>query len=290
MRRQHHFGASTLWRTAKRFLLRHRDRRSFVEIATVEPHLPYRPSDEHLADLWPLPAPFPNSLSAKISADLASGRRRLTGEERSYVRALYDATVADASESFGHMLEDLDEAGLRDDTAVILVGDHGEEMWERDGFGHGTHLHQEVLDVPLAIRAPGLDGIAVAPRVSTIDLYATIVELAGLPASDSGESVSILGGDRWHGLRALVSALPDGARSIRLCGYKLIVHASGTLSLYHLGDDDGEQDDILERAPIAARVLRDSLALHRAFEGKWTLPRWGLPTDLREAFASDQGM
>ena len=84
----------------------------------------------------------------------------------------------------------LDEAGLLDDTIIVLFADHGEEFWdhraeaiERNedprgiyGFGHGQSMYQELLRVPLAIWHPDFTGREIREIVSLVDLFPSILD------------------------------------------------------------------------------------------------------------------
>ena len=97
----------------------------------------------------------------------------------------YDAEIAFTD----YFIDDLLKVTDRGNTVVVFTGDHGEEFGEHGGQYHYT-LHDEVMRVPLIIKAPGL-----VPRVEyepaeQTDLMPTILSLlgvevpAGLPGRD----------------------------------------------------------------------------------------------------------
>lgn len=101
----------------------------------------------------------------------------------------YDGEIAHTDYHIARLLRQLD-----DNTVVVFTSDHGEEFAEHAGLYHYT-LYDEVMRVPLVIRAPGLaSGTNDAPA-EQIDLLPTILALldieapAGLPGRDllSGE-------------------------------------------------------------------------------------------------------
>jgi arylsulfatase A-like enzyme len=288
MRRQHHYGARTLWRQAARFLEKHKNERTFVHVVTVEPHVPYRPSEDSLSREWVLPPPFPPAKTLSLGDQIAKGRR-MTPTEQSYVRALYDACVADVGVAFVAMLEGLDEIGLEGNTAIILAGDHGEELWERGRFGHGSSLYEESLRAPFAISAPGLEGRA-PRRGSSLDLHPTILDLVGLSPGPEVQGMSLLGDAATLDTRPIVAATTEGSRSVRWGRYKLIYLSSGSLELYDLQEDPAEQKDISAEEPMLARALRIVLSTSVAYASVWSTTRWGQVSSPNEAFARDQGM
>jgi arylsulfatase A-like enzyme len=303
MRRRHPFHARVLWQRARRLLQRHADGRTFLYLVTVEPHLPYRPTPESLAAEWDRgPARFQPTDTIGLAEAVAAGAAQLTAEEQQYVEALYDATVRDADAAFSAMLSDLEQLGVADRTTVLLVGDHGEELWERGGFGHGRHLHQEVLRVPLVIappRAAGGSGRIVEGPVSLIDVFPTVLALAGLPVDPLAQGQSLIdplpgplpGPAAGPGVpRPVFAHLPGQGRSMELASYKLMVPLQGPHALYDLTADPGEQRDRFAELPLVARYLRNVFGIGVAYERVWSLERWGHPGNVRPAFSADHGL
>ncbi len=107
------------------------------------------------------------------------------------LREGYKRSVEHSSETlFASFLETLDEAGLRDDTAVLFVSDHGESWGERfldktavkgTYHMHGATLYDEIVQVPLILAAPGLEPAEVGSQVSLVDLTPTMLDLGGAP-------------------------------------------------------------------------------------------------------------
>jgi arylsulfatase A-like enzyme len=113
---------------------------------------------------------------------------------------IYDSGVAMADQLVGRVMDSLRESGLIDNTIVVLVSDHGEELWDTDlpykwyGPNHGFHVYGEGhLNVLMAVRFP--DGRFAGQRfdnpVRLIDLAPTMAELFDLewPNAVDGQSV-----------------------------------------------------------------------------------------------------
>lgn len=77
----------------------------------------------------------------------------------------------------------LDRAGLPPDTIVVVTSDHGEAHGERGLISHGYRLHDEIVRVPLLVRAPGRlrEGAVVGGSCGLVDVVPTLLDLAGLP-------------------------------------------------------------------------------------------------------------
>ncbi|MCU0253918.1 MAG: sulfatase-like hydrolase/transferase, partial [Acidobacteria bacterium] len=97
-------------------------------------------------------------------------------------RDLYDGQVVWSDTLVERLVGWLDRRGLAEQTIVVVLSDHGEEIFERGEFDHINSLHEEVSRVPLVMRAPGRlpPGRSVGSTVSLIDVPATLLDLAGL--------------------------------------------------------------------------------------------------------------
>jgi len=176
----------------------------------------------------------------------------------------YDAEVRYTDHHVGRVLASLSEAGQADDTIVVVLSDHGEELYERGALGHGHSMHRELLHVPFLLRAPGLAPRRIATVVRQTDVPATVLELAGLPApASSGRSlVPLLRGETLPEAPALAE-LARGARpldALRSGTLKLIVAPdSGELQLYDLARDPLETSNVAGERPADVARLRGEL-------------------------------
>ena len=171
------------------------------------------------------------------------------------------------------LLEELDSAGLREQTAVILLSDHGESWGERipdktaiDGIYHlhGATLFEEIIHVPLILSAPGtVEPGVVASQVSTVDVLPTVLELAGLPGTNC-DGISLLAAARGEEPdRAVYCATSDrGVLSqvgVRRPPWKLIRHLTDDREeAYRLDVDPRELVDRAGDAPEELRYLLQS--------------------------------
>ena len=107
--------------------------------------------------------------------------------------AAYYACVSFMDAQVGVLLETLDRLHLRDRTIVVLLGDHGYHLGEHGGLWRKNTLFEESLRVPFIVAAPGLEqpGVAARGLVESLDLYPTLVDLAGLPAVSGLEGTSL---------------------------------------------------------------------------------------------------
>jgi arylsulfatase A-like enzyme len=111
---------------------------------------------------------------------------------KSFNRA-YRGEVAYVDAQVGTLLERVKLLGLDDRTAVVLTADHGEGLGDHGVMEHGLHLYEELVQVPLILRAPGLpSGRRVAGPVQLEDLAPTILALLNVDPPDSLDGVDLL--------------------------------------------------------------------------------------------------
>lgn len=182
-----------------------------------------------------------------------------TPESRPKILRRYEEEVELADHAVGQVMDALRRLGLADRTAVLVTADHGEEFLEHGGWEHQTSLYEEVLRVPLVIRAPGRlpSGTRVGGRGSLVDLAPTILDLAGLPVPRAARGRSLLPAARTGAPleeRRILAHLrrPDGTwRAMWEGKWKLLVRwGEGEGSwLYDLEEDPAERVDCSARDP-----------------------------------------
>jgi arylsulfatase A-like enzyme len=104
----------------------------------------------------------------------------------------YDTAIHYSIAQLGRALALLRDAGLYDDSLIIVTADHGEELFDHGGFSHGYSLHRELVHVPLYVKLPGQTAAAaVGTRVSLVDVMPTVLDVLGLPAPAATDGLSL---------------------------------------------------------------------------------------------------
>jgi uncharacterized repeat protein (TIGR03987 family) len=105
----------------------------------------------------------------------------------------YYASVSYVDAQVGRLLDALEALGIDDRTIVVLWGDHGWKLGEHGSWAKMTNYETDTR-APLIVRAPdGLGaGSGVSALVEFVDLYPTLVELAGLPIPDHLQGTSLV--------------------------------------------------------------------------------------------------
>ena len=108
---------------------------------------------------------------------------RMTDREKKEVIRDYYASVEHIDHQFGRLMHYLDETGLRENTIVIFMSDHGEMLGDHGVYWKGGFFYEGVIKVPLIMSWPGKikTGLQSNALVELVDLTPTLLELSGLP-------------------------------------------------------------------------------------------------------------
>ncbi len=198
---------------------------------------------------------------------LASGPLALSEQDKAFWRAVYDEKIARADEEFGQFLKDLDELGLKENTVVVVVSDHGTEFFEHGRVDHGHTLYGELLNVLFAIHIPGQSGKKVSDLVSTIDLAPTVLSLLRIhdPAVQNMRGVNVLAQNPAHDVYSETDyRMYTHKRSITTTdGWKFILtRETNAKELYDLNTDPTEQKNLLASESVKAYELEQKLLKH----------------------------
>ncbi len=219
----------------------------FLYVHLIYPHHPYNPPESYRTMFGPAAA-------------------RTVPKERVGVINLYDAEIRRTDDFMKVLLEDFALAGLTDDMILSIISDHGEGFWEHGTFEHGNSLFNELLRVPFILRAPGRlpAGVVVAEPVSHVDLFPTLLDLAGVPSPGTTRGTSLvpfaLNQDVKH--RVLLSEFAHSemvkARSLQSLEEKLIHSGPGIkdkeVMYFDLENDPKERNDLSGESEVKSRI------------------------------------
>ena len=146
----------------------------FVYLQYADPHYPYVPR-----------TPWVEQHRERVGG--GSAREQAIGQ----LHAVYDSEI---NFSDDYIRKACELIGVDEETVVIVLADHGEELMQRsDDLQHEFKLYSELTQVPLILVHPGVDRVRerVGHTVSIIDVLPTIRQIIGAPASkiDSGQSL-----------------------------------------------------------------------------------------------------
>jgi arylsulfatase A-like enzyme len=203
-----------------------------------------------------------------LRADLS---RWLVGvRDRRYPRARYAGEVSYVDREIGRLRRELERMGLSGRTVVVITADHGESLGEHGIYFDHAGLYEDTLRVPLIVWAPGVVPAGRHRKVARgLDIAPTVLALAGLPVPGSMEGRPLF--DAGTGDEAVAESagqrqvvIVDGhwklIRTLRSFYYvPAFSREAGTVELYDLEHDPGEEKDVAARRPDVVSALLQRL-------------------------------
>ncbi len=160
----------------------------FLWVHYMDTHTPYVPAPRHLREVSDGGFETHRILRAHVHTGLgwAVGDRTLSD-----LRTLYAGAARQVDASIGRLKSTLTEAGIADETALILAGDHGEEFMEHGHLAHYPKLYDELVHVPLIMSIPGEPSRRIKDPVGLDSIPPTVCDLLGVsrPPAWSGRSL-----------------------------------------------------------------------------------------------------
>jgi len=248
----------------------------FLMINDLEPHLTYEPPADWQAKF--VDPGVPAELVARSRAfspegmpvEYSLGMLEVPDAQWAVMSDLYDAEVASLDDEVGRLVDRLAAEGILDETILIVLSDHGENLGDHGFASHLFSLHRTLLHVPLMIRYPGtFDGGAEVDDVVRLeDVFPTVLELCGVPVPEDLHGETLTGetegriaraqfgtaslvprpgspkpaADRLRRLRSSLRSAYDGR-------WHLIVASDGSVELYDVTRDPQELSNLARDEP-----------------------------------------
>lgn len=188
----------------------------FLWMAPKQPHVPLYPEqkwldlyDENALEIAPnfLESPKPESINNQGTPtetlyrdskyvrnwrNLPSGPPRDETVIRQFTKAYY-ATISHLDQQVGDFVQSLKKAGLYENTVIMFLADNGYHLGNH-GLGNKITMHEESVRVPMFIHWSGLKskGEVSDALVSSLDVYPTLLDFAGLKKPDHAMGHSLM--------------------------------------------------------------------------------------------------
>ena len=203
---------------------------------------------------------------SKESAEIRKSYSRISEQSDEQLREIIANTygqIALIDHQVGRLMIALDEAGLRENTIIVYISDHGDWLGDHGLVLKGPMHYEGLLRVPMIWNGPGIAADTVIDEpVSTIDLGPTFFDMAGAEARQTQHGASLVpvleqreGRDfaynEWE-LLPTRTGVGLSLRTVRTKTHKLTVDMqSGAGELYDLENDPHELVNLFDNANAA---------------------------------------
>ena len=179
---------------------------------------------------------------------------RECNEWRPLVRA-YLSSTSFMDSQVGRVMAALEKTGRADNTIVVLWSDHGWHLGEKLITGKNT-LWERSTHVPLLFSGPGITKGTCNRTVELLDIFPTLLDLAGMPARSDLDGHSLMpqlkDGNAPREWPAITTH-NQGNHTIRTEDWRYIRYADGSEELYDLKADPNEWTNIASKPELAAK-------------------------------------
>ncbi len=268
-----------------------KDQPIFSFINLMGTHLPFHPAHKYIERFAPdvlndkKARRFLSRFNGDVFGWLSPLSSPMAEEHKSILDGMYDAEVATQDEQLGIFFHKLRESGALDNTLIMIVADHGEQLGENHLLGHSVSLYQSLTHVPLIVRDPTGKlprGTVVEQPVSTRRVFHTAVAAAGVASpteqmyalSQLGDNdpdqqmVFAEGQTPQNVLNLMLKYKPElvvahkvdkHRKAIWHEGYKLIRTGTDQVELFDYINDPKETKNLAVEQPAQVRKLLDHL-------------------------------
>ena len=264
--------APRVFRAAARWLEDNRDNGPFfLWVDSFDPHEPWDPPAGY-ADAYAPPAGGGDYIFPQNFAGISEA-------EKARTRALYYGEVTLVDRWLGFLLGRLEHLGLREETLVVIVSDHGTELWDDGRFGKSAaHLHPYNTQLNLLLLHPREEGAgrSIDGFVQGHDLAPTLLDLLGVAHEP------LDGQNAWELVQGTRTSLRDhtvtgwgGRASVRDLAWNVcfdLGEPDGAPQAYDLARDPQEKRDVAAEAAEAVAQARARLEVVLGSGLPWVPP------------------
>jgi arylsulfatase A-like enzyme len=179
----------------------------FLAVGLHRPHLPFRAPKKFWDKYDPKSVPAPKTTKQQLGApdwavvaweiwnydNLPPKPGPMPKAEGEQLRHGYLAAISFVDGLVGQLLDKLSALDLDKNTVVVVWGDHGFKLGDHGGWSKHSNVELDI-HIPLMIRVPGMkaSGKRTKALVETVDIYPTLMDVAGLDQPHELEGISLL--------------------------------------------------------------------------------------------------
>ena len=257
--------------------LKERQQPFFLGVGFFKPHLPFTAPDEYW-DLYnrdsinisPVPD-IPENINTaslhnngefhnyKKGEELPTINNRLSNDYARKLRQAYYSSISYVDRQIGHLIEEVENLGLENNTIIVVWGDHGWQLGDQRIWGKHT-LFEKALKSVLIVKVPGVENHTVKQIVETVDIYPTLIELCNLDLAHpvDGKSLVNLIKNTGNEDEGVAYGYYRNGISLRTDRYRLTKYfrqEEPTIELYDHQNDPHESVNVADQYPEVVNEL-----------------------------------
>ena len=226
----------------------------FIHMNLQSSHLPYVVPDD-----------FPRRFSPR-KIDFAIMWGKFPIDKIDIVKGRYADSLYYEDTQIARLFQSLKNHGQWDNTVFVIGGDNGEAFYEHGFAAHASTLINEVVKVPMIIRAPGLEpGLDPRPAMF-LDVPPSVLQLLGLPPHPGFQGISLFEAqpDPDRSIYTIVQTPAAFQSAIVRSGFKLLFSEwDGRYYLWDQVNDPAEKRNLASSRPDLVQDLDRRLKLWR---------------------------
>lgn len=248
---------------------RKHDRPFFLAVGLHKPHMPWNVPRKYF-DMYPLDqVKLPPYLANDLDDVPPAGKRmaRPEGDHAAMLQSgrwkeavqAYLATITYTDMNIGRLLDALEKSAYRNNTIIVLWGDHGWHLGEKSHWRKFA-LWEEATRAPLVWVAPGISkaGTKSDRPVDFMSIYPTLTDLCGIPTPKHVEGTSIrplLANPQAAWTPPAVTTYRYKNHTARTSEWRYIRYENGDEELYDERNDPNEWTNLAMKPEFAARKV-----------------------------------
>jgi len=261
----------------------------FGFVILMDPHAPYHAAHNEFCSSSSGVSRFMREVNGRLMwPRVMSEQRPLCPANLQTAIDLYDGQILEGDRWIGHIIQQLKDSQLLDDTLLMFCADHGEAFGESGVWGHGFSLNEYMTRVPLIVRHPSYikPGTRSDALVQLHALHDTCLSVASgdLNVVDHPQSLMRVCEPDWQGQKYVFSEFPPQygtakmfeqakpgqvperwtipMRAIRSRRWRLIEYGQNEIELFDLDSDPEELRAVHSQHPDIVDDMRKRLADH----------------------------
>jgi arylsulfatase A-like enzyme len=226
----------------------------FIHMNLQSSHLPYVVPDD-----------FPRRFSPR-KIDFAIMWGKFPIDKVDIVKGRYADSLAYEDTQIARLFQSLKDHGQWDNTVFVIGGDNGEAFYEHGFSAHASSLFNEVVKVPMIIRAPGLEPGQDGRPAMFLDVPPSVLQLLGLPPHPGFQGISLVEvqPDPDRSVYTIVQTPAAFQSAIVRSGFKLLFSEwDGRYYLWDQVNDPAEKRNLASSRPDLVQDLDRRLRLWR---------------------------